>query len=829
MGKALLILCQSQFQEDLYVEGVVALMWSYNQREDVEIFQLLVELLYLPNATNLEAQYNTNCQLIVPYMPGTLQSYADIPIMVFPVKECFSVPFCKKDHKFILGKVESMEYYLYHALIMQDLCEKEDLASFCHSFIFQAMGRVLASNISEKLTQDDIDDEFIHLLHEYQKWMPQSELVDFCLVLSLYKKGEYQEALNKALPIFERRRMSVVILLMLCRIYEKLHDYNEAAFYYGLYISYCLNSKAKVEFKPNQEVTKIMDLSYPQFSNVLTTAIHAPIYKKINLHKKNLLDKAEIYHGTYLFNDKIKGDRFWVGFYNGGHLFDALSRLGESIFAQGDGGIISIRTDLVYDLMKAEEGKSVIVDVYENDVVIPLAGTEKHQAIEFCNSSNEKINFFLPKEEFSFFRLSEKTKISSAGRMAFGQPIVLKHSPKRKKLVLNILVDAMSWGHIKKENYRSIPHIMQFFQKGIIFDNNYSVSEYTYPSLATIETGIYPQNNQMIGATIYEHLNKKYITLSEQMKRLGYYCTTVMGDTTGVYNGISRGQDRIIANHTHLDSNVAMERLFDHLEAFSECDNFIFCHLTDTHPFYKGGSQVRLPTQTKLSLTDRTRYQENVTSVNMAKLLLHTYDNDYRLRRLDSILANLFEYIIEHYNEDEYIINMYSDHGVSIYSDTVYYLSEEQNCAALMMRGGGIPSLGRVDDITNTADIYPIIGKQVGFSVPDYVDGVIPKCLGGKGRKFTISHSIFQDKTYKLCIRDEQYEFRFETLKIINNDTTIDASSFKYRLLLRKDETEVYDTVLIDYFIKLAFDYIKSFNVPSLDENYRIILKELND
>ena len=73
-----------------------------------------------------------------------------------------------------------------------------------------------------------------------------------------------------------------------------------------------------------------------------------------------------------------------------------------------------------------------------------------------------------------------------------GKPILLEHSPKRKKVVLNILIDALSWQAMKEQNYALLPNTMRFFSKGVIFNNHFSVSEYTYPAVHTIETGMYP-------------------------------------------------------------------------------------------------------------------------------------------------------------------------------------------------------------------------------------------------------------------------------------------------------------------------------------------------
>ena len=44
-------------------------------------------------------------------------------------------------------------------------------------------------------------------------------------------------------------------------------------------------------------------------------------------------------------------------------------------------------------------------------------------------------------------------KIRGANEFIVGKPVLLEHSSKRKKVVLNILVDALSWQAMKEQNY----------------------------------------------------------------------------------------------------------------------------------------------------------------------------------------------------------------------------------------------------------------------------------------------------------------------------------------------------------------------------------------
>lgn len=115
-----------------------------------------------------------------------------------------------------------------------------------------------------------------------------------------------------------------------------------------------------------------------------------------------------------------------------------------------------------------------------------------------------------------------------------GGPVRLEHSPKRKRLVLHILVDALCWLAMRRYDFAPLPNLMHFFFKGVILNKYYSTAEYTCPSLATIETGVYAHHSQVFNPTCMTELSLRYITIAEQMVHLDYYCVSTMDDATGM-------------------------------------------------------------------------------------------------------------------------------------------------------------------------------------------------------------------------------------------------------------------------------------------------------
>ena len=96
-----------------------------------------------------------------------------------------------------------------------------------------------------------------------------------------------------------------------------------------------------------------------------------------------------------------------------------------------------------------------------------------------------------------------------------------------------------------------------------------------------------------------------------------------------------------------------------------------------------------------------------------------------------------------------------------------------------MMRGGGIPALGIVEELTSGVDIYNIVAHNVGFPVGENVDGNLPAALGGTEREYVFSNSIYPGKRYELGIRTMTHEFRLSSEDIVGMDGTVDLTDAK--------------------------------------------------
>lgn len=668
-------------------------------------------------------------------------------------------------------------------------------------------GLALFRKLQDKLEQKDFDDEYLKMLAEYKDKYPESEHIGIFAGYFAFYYGDTEEALALAQKAWKKRKCNLIIWQLLIECYDKLRKLPEKAKFQG-YCRHVYGMDINIKLDRGH-LDKILD-NITMSQNI---GNYAPfLVNKSEIKNNKLYGRKACLGGEYVpWSMDRDGYRYWVGVFVNQETINSRGLLleREKEFPQF---VDEYAADMPFEFAKAKSSKKYQFNPQGKKYIIPLAGNEASQDIEFV-AGEKQYAAILGKWEFSYYRIEEPVEIRAEKEFVVGKPIILEHSPKRKKLVLNILVDALSWQAMREQNYALLPNIMKFFSKGIIFNQHFSVSEYTFPSLATIEAGIYPHKSQIFNGVLNMPLSTEYKVISEQMQELGYHCVNIMGYNSGLYTGIARGYDRQIINTYAQRVYEGVERTIQQLEAFGECDQFLLLHNMDAHPWPINNISMPLASQTCLSLEDRLwQTQERVSSVNMSYAPLYAHANMMGVKNTDRSLGMLFDYLESNYNEDEYVVQLYSDHGASVYDNYPYLMSRYQTSAAYMVRGAGIPSLGIVDELTSAVDIYNVMAKVNGFATPDYVDGNLPKALGGKEREYTISNSIFPGQTYKLCIRTKQYEFQLESKEFVDVDGTVDLTGASMYILDRRYEwQQCYDMTLLEYFMNIAREHTKSF------------------
>lgn len=671
-------------------------------------------------------------------------------------------------------------------------------------------GKQLFSELEERMLQSRYDDDFLCKLIEYGQMYPEWEHFDIFYANYAVYYGNYDVALEHALKAYEKRRICDEIWKLLITCYRAIGQ-PEKALQFEAYRYRFYTAKLELSFprEKSWQYLRILSL-YAGKGN------YAPLSEnRMFLDGNTLQAKRTTWGGEFIpMSADKEGYSYWVGVYNergqrGAHA-SLLVRENQYDAFMNAGAV-----DFVFDIMRSSTGKELVVDPAEGTVILPIAAVNERQEVKF-HSNQVEGDMCVGQWEYSFFRIDQKTHVSSKNEipLIFGKPIPLGHSSKRRKLVLHVLLDALNWHYLSQQDFLYMPRMMEFFSKGVIFQQQFSVGEFTYPSLPSIETGMYPHHSQIFNERLVTPLAKKYSTLSERMGELGYYCVNVMGGGDAVYNGATRGYERLIVNSYDLASYAGVERAIRQMDAFSECDQFLLLHTMDAHAWTLEEFPIALGAQVKLPLSESlVRERASSSSVHLSKFSAYQESNHKAMEYLDRNLKKLFDYITAHYDEDEYIVQLYSDHGSSFYGGDTRILGDWQTQTAYMVRGRGVPSKGMVHELTSTLDIYPVLGKLAGFPVDSWVDGNLPAVFGGEERDCVYSESIFPGVPYELCIRSKEYEFYLKCREKTNEDGTIDLSGAKLSICTRdKERRTVEDPGVERYFLRKVKDFTSSFH-----------------
>lgn len=806
LGETLLALSAEAFDAEGYAEGVRLLMTAYNERGNTGLFDLLSAVVYQPNEAALRENYAENCRAFALLRPdAALPDYDHLPVLCFPISNTNAVLFTKEHRRFLMGEREDGWQMLDHALLFShdDADELTRAAERFSRAVRDARVQECAAQLKDAMQRNDFGTTMQRCAEEYHRLCPDGEEYELFRAEEALARKDMEAALSYGKAAYNKRKMSPHACAVLSRVYQQTGCPDRAMLFMMLSVD-----RDYLSFPEDPDA---MENCIYALKAAFTNAQFAPFITDVVIDSHGVTKKFWIHVCEELprFSDALP--RYRTGLYNPYGVMFIKSKVIDLMNPAMKQYNYPIVDDFVFDIVKADETSEICVMPQGHAEILPLAAKEDKQKISI-HAENMDRTMQLSCGEFNFYRVEEPTTFRSASPFLVGEPIALQHSPQRRKFVLNILADGLAWHALRDEAEELMPNLLRFFSAGIIFENNFSASEYTYPSLASIETGLYQHHTQIARPGVPFALDPSIVTLSEQMKHLGYYCTNIQGDGEGIYNGATRGHDRLIVNHWMERTADGVERIIRHLQTFDECDNFLFMHSADTHP-YNADISMSAHASVHLPLADVLQPQDRGASVFLKKNPLSQYVNRSEVCAADRQLGYLFDYITTHYDDDEYIVLVYSDHGCSVHARSPYLLSEEQTGAALMARGAGVPALGRVDELTSTVDIYKILGKLAGYPIDaPYLDGNLPEVLGGQRRAYTVSNSIYPGQTYKICVRTEQHAFHLETTEFTREDGTVSLDSYTYHIHERNDDyREIFDDALARQFLDIVWDYTKSF------------------
>ena len=638
------------------------------------------------------------------------------------------------------------------------------------------------------------DDDFLAQLAAYREAAPDSERADIFAARYLLAHNDPETAVLCGERAYAKRPVNLAVWKVLSTAYQAVGREMDALTMCGYIQGMYPEENISLTLPDNMRQEALT-----RFSLAANRTCYAPLVTGRGSIKNNALDfNFDIFIGEEIPIEMPTGSpRFWVGNYVDEGFLSAMSTVFEPM--RHDHNFFVNNRDVTFDIQKATEltGTATITVPAGQSVAVPIAGTQFYQNFSI-ETTAATYPGYLGKWAFSYVRLNETTTLrSNEAPFAVGTPILLKHSPARKKLVLNLLVDGLCWPAARGIFAEHMPRIAKFFSHGVIFDQHFSAAEHTQPSLTNIETGRYSHHTHVFNERDSHQMPFDIRTISEQMNDLGYYCSAPLVSGHSLYYGTYRGYDRLIATYGFLPAYEGAERTLRTLEAFPDTDHFIFYHTTDIHPLniqtpikFSTEVEVNVPLADRFVVLDPT-----VPSVRTPRLPIYLEQFLVNMHHVDRSIGEILSYIEAHYTPDEYIVNLYSDHGCALHDPyttqkEIDFVGEYGTGAAWMMRGAGIPEGLTVHDLTSSVDVYPTLGHLCGFPVSPAIDGCLPAIFGGTPREVTYSFSQYASQSYKLAVRTDKHVLRLETQEVVDEDGTVDFADAHAEIYPRGHELE---------------------------------------
>lgn len=524
-------------------------------------------------------------------------------------------------------------------------------------------------------------------------------------------------------------------------------------------------------------------------------------------------DQWSVFTGKFLYCDKQKEYNDYVAFWGQAHM-DIFSHTLHQLLA--DAGDYNTYAVTPTESWKARQTKSFALR--QKDCVLSVAATVPGQTITISTEEGEKASFTLAAPNlYHYVNMDKQGVFSSDQDFIISKPISTQGKPGKRRLVLTIFMDALSQRYLTDTDFADMPYTREFFGKGTIFKNCYATGEWTHPSVAALTTGLYTTHHHIIYRSSAYQYPPQSKTIGEIFGENDYFTFIASGSVgTSPYMGGLRGFDRAIHKSAlgFPDSHLIVDVL-DHLEAFPDANNFVFLGLCDVHRSMENTTEqalgITMPQQTSLGFREalaKTDHDEK--SVWMRYSESHIPKYQAALRNFDRQIKMIYNYITEHYDEDEFLVCLYSDHGTPALNHEEYLLKQMQTNSVLMLRGGGVPAQIS-EEYVNHFDYIPVLAKLAGipFDFSGH-DCVLPRAFGGPGRNFVYTESIYHGQSYKAAVRTGDFEGRFETNGLTDNDGLIDMSQgFTLKITSMRTGEEIQDQELAEDFEAIVFDHIK--------------------
>lgn len=243
------------------------------------------------------------------------------------------------------------------------------------------------------------------------------------------------------------------------------------------------------------------------------------------------------------------------------------------------------------------------------------------------------------------------------------------NTPEGPNVVL-ITIDTLRADHLGSYGYErdTTPNIDMLAERGMLFENAYAQASWTYPSMASMHTSLYPDQ---VGVTRFgSRINNKLTTLAEYMKNnfyntYGVVSNIVVSEIFGFGQGFSQFEETYIgADHT--TSEITTQKATKFIKKNKDDKFFIWIHYFDPHSYYLEhtefdyGSGYTGPLPPRVSSQHLNSVKDELTEEDI-EYVKDLYDDE--ISYTDIYIGKIIDLISNLGLENDTIIILTSDHG----------------------------------------------------------------------------------------------------------------------------------------------------------------------
>jgi len=237
--------------------------------------------------------------------------------------------------------------------------------------------------------------------------------------------------------------------------------------------------------------------------------------------------------------------------------------------------------------------------------------------------------------------------------------------------VILITIDTLRADHLGAYGYErdTSPNIDKLAEDGVLYENAFSQASWTYPSLASIHTSLYP--SQVSRFSMHLKISDSLLTIAEYMKNnfygtIGVVANRYASKTYGFAQGFDVFEERNIMDHDSITSQLVTDTAVDSIDKYGKKPFFLWIHYMDPHSLYNHHPEhaYRQENSSNIPVPLKERELAPIAdSLNEADLrfIVDTYDEE--ISYTDEYVGKLIEALKDKGLYDNTIIVLTSDHG----------------------------------------------------------------------------------------------------------------------------------------------------------------------